>query len=731
MARWRRIDPATNRVTFTTDLEEFGFLPFIAFGGGAAWTASDEVGKVWRVDPSGRDTEYDVGFGARALAPLDGTMWVAVQDAGKLVGIDMTTGARREIVLGHLLLGLAAHDGQLMVSIDSTPEEQIAALEGSVLTIAAPFNPFFPSPDPPANASFEFRQTGYVTCAGLLRYADLEGPEGWELVPEVAADMPTITEDGLTYTFTIREGFAFSPPSTEPLTAETFRYTIERALSPRMEAGYSSQFLADIEGAEAYITGEAPNLSGLTASGNTLTIVLVEPAPDFLNRLTLPYFCPVPVGTPAKPGGLDIVPPLSSAGPYYMTDHYGGELLILMQNPNYHGDRPRPFDAIAWRIGFTSAEVIGRVESGRADAGVASAFEPLLNAQSDRASTWGPGSDNATAGDQRWFGSPRFGLEFLYLNPARLFADQDIRRAVALAIDREQLASWFGEQPFGELLPPSVPGSDSDATVPAPDVEGARSLMAGRTGTITYARFVDCPSCTGVAETIAANLSEIGITVEIRDVETFDEILDNANEIDMFNGFLDTDFPDPVSLLGNISDTDWIGETNLDELDRIRGLSGQERIDAAAAFATDVSNEQAFANSLRIPDIPDVPRRERRVRLRPACDRCRRPIEPLSGTRLNHRNSRRLSTCCLFARWRGHACARLGHVHPARSAAGAASLTPRSDAMSVCAAAAGWSLASPRVTRARSSDIVLALVGRARKATHRRSPTARPFRAPS
>ena len=44
--------------------------------------------------------------------------------------------------------------------------------------------------------------------------------------------MPEVSPDGRTYTFTIRPGYRFSPPSNEPVTAETFRYSIERALSP-------------------------------------------------------------------------------------------------------------------------------------------------------------------------------------------------------------------------------------------------------------------------------------------------------------------------------------------------------------------------------------------------------------------------------------------------------------------------------------------------------------------
>jgi peptide/nickel transport system substrate-binding protein len=605
-----RIDPATNVVSFTTELSAADpnagatFLPFVEFAGGAAWTASDEVGKVWRVNPSGRATEYDVGIGSRALAPLGDTMWIAVQDQGKLIGIDVTTGTKREITIGHQVWTVASDGDELMVAVDRTPEERIAALDGEVLTIAAPFGPFY-TPDPPVNASFEYRQTVDATCAPLLRYRNEPAPAGWELVPEVAVAMPDVSADGRTYTFTIRDGFAFSPPVGEPVTAEHYRFAIERALDPRMEA-WGAQFLDDVEGAIAYRAGEADHVSGIQVEGESLTFQLTEPSGDFLDRLALTYYCPVPLGTPVVRAGVDPTPPMAAAGPYYPTYHLPGELYIIEKNPKYGGQREQPWDAIAWRTGFPPGEAIAHVESGETDAAVAGAFEPLLNAQSDVAVAWGPGSDAAAGGDQRWFGGARFGSDYLALNPARLFADVDIRRAVSLAIDREALAAWFGEAPFGGLLAPSAKGSlPADTAVPEPDLAAARDLMAGRTGTVVMGIWPECPECASIGETVKGALQEIGISVEVR---VFDdlaaEIADPDTQVDVYNGFLDTYYADPVALMGLLAETGWIGETNLAELDRLNGLTGQERIDGAAALATRVSDDEVLAIPFGYPIYP-------------------------------------------------------------------------------------------------------------------------------
>ena len=75
-------------------------------------------------------------------------------------------------------------------------------------------------------------QLSYATCANLLDYPDSAGPDGMRLRPEIAAAMPTISRDGRTYTLPHPSGFRFSPPSNEPVTAATFRHTIERDPAP-------------------------------------------------------------------------------------------------------------------------------------------------------------------------------------------------------------------------------------------------------------------------------------------------------------------------------------------------------------------------------------------------------------------------------------------------------------------------------------------------------------------
>ena len=102
--------------------------------------------------------------------------------------------------------------------------------------------------DPALAASTLGQQFIYATCAALLNYPDKAGPAGSLLTPEVAQSLPARSPDGRTYTFKIRPGFRFSPPSNQPVTAQTFKDTIERTLNPRMQS-LCAAYLADIVGA--------------------------------------------------------------------------------------------------------------------------------------------------------------------------------------------------------------------------------------------------------------------------------------------------------------------------------------------------------------------------------------------------------------------------------------------------------------------------------------------------
>ncbi len=598
-----RIDPATNEATFDPiELSTDSWLGNIYFAGGDAWTASANVGRLWRVDREGHQTTYTLEPGASEMAPTDETMWVTNAETGKLTGIDLVTGLQtREIHPGHAILAAAAGNGELMIAIGPTFEDAVAGLDGSVLTVSTNGIPWWdPAPDPPLNGTWQVRQTLYLTCAGLLSYPDKPGAEGLTLQPEAATAMPTVSADGRTYTFTIKAGLQFSPPSNEAVTAETFRYSIERALSPEFEEWQPGPAIfADIVGAQDFRAGDSAHVAGLAVAGDELSITLQEPAPDILDRLASSYACPVPVNTPAIQGGLNPIPPIAGAGPYYLAEVFQRRFIVLGKNPNYHGDRPQPFDTIAIRMQTAPSTAIAMVEDGKVDAAMFDGFDPLTSPTSGLAVRWGPGRAQA-ADDQRWFGASRPEVSYLAMNPSGpAFRDRDVRRAVALGLDRAALSRVFVLGPTADLLVPAVRGSaDPDASVEPPDPGAARRLLNGRDLTITMQGFPDewgCQPCRNFELEVKRQLKRIGITVAIRHPDGDEypgDALDPGSDIDLLEFGTGSEFPDPAAFLHGLQENGWLGEANLRELARLNDLAGEARVRGAAALARRIVDEQ-------------------------------------------------------------------------------------------------------------------------------------------
>jgi ABC-type transport system substrate-binding protein/class 3 adenylate cyclase len=609
-----RIDPDdTDEPTFEVTVGTVAFLGNIYIAGGYAWTAESSAGTVHRVDSTGHSIAIPLAPGVGEMAATSDTMWVTNANTGQLIGLDLVTGQQRQVIdTGHATLAVAAGGDELMVAVAPTTDEAIGELEGEVLRIVTPYQPWWdPSPDSALNGSWEVRQALNLTCLNLLNYADEPGPEGFELVPEGADGPPTISSDGLTYTFKVKPGYKFSPPSNEDVTAETFRASIARTLSRALDDGWPGpNMYGDIAGVAEYRDGTAREITGLVADGDQLRITLVRPVPDFLHRLALSFACAVPARTDVLRSGLNPDPPVSGAGPYYVASKIHRRLVILKKNPNYHGPRPQPWDAITFRIDVAPALAIDQVQRGLSDAMQVPALDPLGSATSNLATEWGAASEHAAAGDQRWFGGAKHMTRYFALNPSSpAFSDLDVRRALSLALDRVELGGIFVEGPSRELLGPAVPGSTWPIEpVPEPDLDAARALIGDREVTVTIPgdpEGTDCAECRAYEQAISGQLREIGITVEIKRADwEFDDFFKPESGIDMIDLQMWTDLPDPVSQMRDLRDDQWLDEAIIAELERLDGLSGQARIDGAVAFANRLVDDDVLVIPISHPVFP-------------------------------------------------------------------------------------------------------------------------------
>src|SRR4051812_23174410 len=409
--------------------------------------------------------------------------------------------------------------------------------------------------------------------------------------------MPEVSPDGLTYTFTIKPGFKFSPPSTEEITAETFRYSIERALSRDLgsDGRRAIDVWPDIVGAADFHDGKADHVSGVAAEGDKLTVTLTVPSNDFLDRLMLPYSCPVPAGTPALPA-LDPITPIPTSGPYYLAEHAGGEYAILKRNPNYAGTRETRYDAIALRFGLDDGETVQWVDDGRAALAIS---DPALQGGADVAAQWGPGSDHAAAGDQRWYPITYPGTDSLLLNPnGKLTRDPVVRRAIALALDRRAAAQSFFEPGSTSILNESVRVRDDPvAELIGPDADSAKSALAGRTGTLRFAVQSGCDICRDSANSIKSNLAAIGLTLELVDEDDpISAASDARNKIDIVGAYAQPFYPDAAVLMSEVvtsAPTGWFDATKPAEASALLARSGDERDRAAADLARQLTEDAA------------------------------------------------------------------------------------------------------------------------------------------
>jgi ABC-type transport system substrate-binding protein len=509
-----KIDPVENRSTAHARLH--GFVSDLTVGGGFVWVAvvgDDAVYKLSEDDlsvqsgvPGGPDPER-LSFGG-------GHLWIANTAAEAISQLDPTSGARRALDARAEPVTAAYHGGLVWTGAASGLAP-LRPISGPVLRIATSYM----HADPVRRwGAPQDEQLFYATCATLLNHPDSAGQAGTHLRPEIASGMPTVSPDGRTYSFRIRHGFRFSPPSNEPVTAASFRHMFERALSPAVQGQPNT---LDIVGAAAFHEGKAAQIAGIAVDGARLRITLVRPAGDFLTRISMPTYCPVPADVP-----LDwkaVTGPIPTAGPYYIAS-LEGHRMVLERNPNYHGNRPRRLARVVVWDNIPTPKAIALAEAGQLD------YLPhdfsndgLLPGQLlDR--RYGPASAAARADRQRFYLHARPLLDTIVFNTRRpLFRNTRMRRAVSYALDRPALARAYFDQPAAKIVPAAVPGDRTPSVYPigAPDLRTARRLAGAEKRRAVLLAPCD-PTVSTAAGIVRSDLARIGIEVSIVRSDTCD-----------------------------------------------------------------------------------------------------------------------------------------------------------------------------------------------------------------
>lgn len=298
-------------------------------------------------------------------------------------------------------------------------------------------------------------------------------PKDLHAVPGVAKSWD-ISEDGLTYTFHLREDAAWS--NGDPLTTKDFLFSIQRVLSPKLAAQYA-YMLFMVENAEAYNSGEITDFSkvGVKAlDAHTLQITLSKPTPAFLEIIYNDAWYPVHQGNIEAFGeptqrGLEWTRPgnLISNGPFKLSSWDVNQRIVVVRNPLYWDNETTWLESIHF-LPIASEDVEDR--SFRNGLLHITYVLPLHRIDYYKAER-----------PEQLRLDPSLATYYYILNTTKKpLDDVRVRKALSMAIDRKELTVEIlraGQQPAFSFVPPGTAGYQSTAQIEY-NPEKARELLA-------------------------------------------------------------------------------------------------------------------------------------------------------------------------------------------------------------------------------------------------------------
>ncbi len=251
-----------------------------------------------------------------------------------------------------------------------------------------------------------------------------------EEVPILCEDFPEVSDDGLTYTFKLREGIKFSDGT--DLTSDDVKFTFERMFTP--ETGATSTYMYTmIKGAQEMLDGEATELEGFEKIDDyTFTFTLTAPNSIFVKNLGIAYAAIFPSEACSEAGADWGVTTLIGTGPYTLDfSQTDDSQATLLKNENYWGDEPH-FDEIDVVYYDDENTKMMAFENGDIDLCQVSTALYLTYMGSEVA--------------EKFYDYYPLGTIFLNVNMQEEFngeknplADLNVRKAISLAIDRQTL----------------------------------------------------------------------------------------------------------------------------------------------------------------------------------------------------------------------------------------------------------------------------------------------------
>lgn len=310
--------------------------------------------------------------------------------------------------------------------------------QGGEITVAIVVEP--PGWDPTVSNSQEINRVTYGNVYEGLVMLNRHG----EITPGLAESWE-VSEDGLSWTFTLREGVTFHDGST--FTAEDVLAKFERARDP--DAGHTHP---------EYYTA----IDTVSAEGNTVTFTLTHPSASLLYNLARPSSIIYPAGTEETQRTAPV-----GTGPFRFAEWVRGSEVRLERFDDYHGESAY-LDAVTFRIIEDPSAQLAALQAGDIDmVGVALSPENALQVQAD---------PNLKLTE----GSATTEITLAMNNAREPLSDLRVRQAITHAIDKQAIieGALFGfGTPIGTHASPIEPYFIDVEPYPY-DPERARELLA-------------------------------------------------------------------------------------------------------------------------------------------------------------------------------------------------------------------------------------------------------------
>jgi len=382
------------------------------------------------------------------------------------------------------------------------------------------------------------------------------------------AESYTVSEDGLVYTFKLREGIAWSDG--EPVTAEDFVFAFQRLFDPKTASEYA-YLQYPIKNGSEIADGTVTDFNELGVKAiddKTVEITLEGPTPFFLQALTHYTAYPVPKHVlEAKGDDWTDVGNLVGNGPYKIVEWVPGSYIKSVKSDTYYGKDDVKIDEVFYYVQDDLAAAFNRYRAGEYDILTDLPFDQQQFVKDNL-----PGEGRFT---------PFLGIHYYVINQEKEpFNNPDIRKALSMAINRDIIGPdiWgSGEPPAYGWVPPGTANYEGVAAY-QPDwadltyeerVTQAKEIMtaAGYTAENPLKlqiRYNTNDNHQRLAVAISAMWQEIGVQAELFNAETavhYDALRAGDFEIGRAGWLLD--YSDPSNMLdllktGTMSD----GEMN-------------------------------------------------------------------------------------------------------------------------------------------------------------------------